>query len=231
MLPDGEKSEYGDDDYALKYKRKTLNQYERRHKMYPAITEFINSGTIRFEQTGFWRWKLKIKAQIDKENRLRDACKAAEICIRKKLVKAAFETWIDQRYQIWAKNRALLGKIFEKANLRFYYLRYLLVERWQCATWDDDEWEHEEDGEYYSKTQRPERKVRLTKKEMENIVKNINDKSKHVSSIPEPTRFKALKNANVDITDEGKLKLEMMLNYMGSINQSRKQMPAQILTA
>ena len=92
MLPDNEQSVYGDDDYALKYKRKTLNQYERRHKMYPAITEFINSGTIRFEQTGFWRWKLKVKAQIDKENRLRDACKAAEICIRKKLVQSAFET-------------------------------------------------------------------------------------------------------------------------------------------
>ena len=154
------------------------------------------------------------------------------MCIRKKLVKTAFDTWLARRYQAWAKNRALLGKIFEKANLRLFYLRYIMLERWETATWEFEEWEREEiyEEEYFTRTRRTVKTTNLTKKEMENIVINISEKSKHMSSDSE-TFLNSLKNANTGISNEGKLKLEMMLGLMSSINQARKNMPIQIITS
>lgn len=107
-----------------------------------------------------------------------------------------------------------------------------MLERWETATWEFEEWEREEiyEEEYFTRTRRIVKTTNLTKKEMENIVINISEKSKHMSSDSE-TFLNSLKNANTGITNEGKLKLEMMLGLMSSINQARKNMPIQIITS
>lgn len=76
---DDESEEYqligGQPNYTSK---RTLSEYEKRTRIHRIVTALIRKGQLAFEQTGFWRWRLKAEELKYKEDRIVDAVELCE---------------------------------------------------------------------------------------------------------------------------------------------------------